>query len=91
MPDNRYGDLIYYLDYPYMFKKTVWGYGMRTRSVHGFLPDYPDKDGIFVTNVPVVGEGHIELVDITPSLLELAGIDTGKTGVNFDGKSVWKR
>ena len=27
MPDRRYGDIIYYLDFPYMFKKTVWGYG----------------------------------------------------------------
>lgn len=87
MPDRRYGDLIYYLDHPYMFKKTVWGYGLRTKSVHGYLPDYPEKDGVFVSNNPVGDEKHIELVDITPSLLELLEI---RTSVVFDGKTIWK-
>ena len=87
MPDRRYGDIIYYLDHPYMFKKTIWGYGLRTKSIHGYLPEYPEKDGVFVSNNPVVDQKHIELVDITPSLLELLGI---KTTVAFDGKTIWK-
>jgi len=87
MPDRRYGDLIYYLDHPYMFKKTIWGYGLRTNSIHGYLPDYPEKDGVFVSNNPVVDQKDIELVDIAPSLLELLGI---KTKVVFDGKTIWK-
>ena len=87
MPDRRYGDLIYYLDYPFMFKKTVWGYGLRTKSIHGYLPEYPEKDGVFVTNNQIGDKKQIELVDITPSLLELLEI---KTEADFDGKSVWK-
>lgn len=86
MPDRRYGDLIYYLDYPYMFKKTVWGYGLRTKSIHGYLPDYPEKDGIFISNIPIEKEGHIELVDVTPSLIKLLQLNVK---VTFDGTSIW--
>lgn len=87
MPDNRYGDLIYYLDYPYMFKKTVWGYGLRTKSIHGYLPDYPDKDGVFISNIPIESDKHISLADIIPSLLDLLNI---KANFEFDGHSIWK-
>lgn len=87
MPDRRYGDIIYYLDFPYMFKKTVWGYGLRTKSIHGYLPDYPEKDGVFVSNIPVAKKGNIELVDIAPSLINLLQMDVKN---EFDGISVWK-
>ena len=86
MPDNRYGDAIYYLDAPYMFQKTVWGYGLRTVSIHGYLPDHPEKDGVFVSNIPIAKKGHIELVDILPSLLSLLNV---KVDYQFDGVSVW--
>jgi len=88
MPDNRYGDLIYYLDHPYMFKKTVWGYGLRTKSIHGYLPDYVDKDGVFISNIPVESDEYITLADITPSLLDLLDI---KEDFDFDGHSIWKQ
>ena len=87
MPDNRYGDLIYYLDQPYMFKKTVWGYGLRTKSIHGYLPDYKDKDGVFISNIPVEPGEYITLADITPSLLDLFNI---KEYFDFDGHSIWQ-
>lgn len=86
MPDNRYGDLIYYLDWPFMFKKTVWGYGLKTVSIHGFLPDYPDKDGVLISNLPIKKQGRIELPDILPSHLYLLNI---KIDLEFDGVSIW--
>lgn len=86
MPDNRYGDLIFYLDAPNIFSKTIWGFGRTIKSMHGYLPDYPEKDGVFVSNVPIAKQGHIELVDILPSLLDLLQC---KVEESFDGASIW--
>ena len=86
MPDNRYGDLIFYLDWPYMFQKTVWGYGRNTISIHGYLPDYPDKDGVVVSNTTINKEDMVTLADISPSILAL--MDTGFSG-EIDGRSLW--
>ena len=86
MPDRRYGDLIFYLDAPYMFKRTVWGYGRHIRSIHGYLPDYPDKDGVFVSNIPIAKQSKLELVDVAPSILAL--LDCGGEG-DYDGSPVW--
>jgi predicted AlkP superfamily pyrophosphatase or phosphodiesterase len=87
MPDNAYGDAIYYLESPYKFKKTVWGYGYKTISVHGYLPDDTEMDGVFITNETIRKEGYIDLVDILPSILELLHINSD---YRFDGISVWK-
>jgi len=87
MPDNRYGDIVYYLDFPYMFKKTVWGYGLRTNSIHGYLPDYKEKDGVLVANRKAHGEEYITLADIAPSLLELLEV---KGNREFDGNTIWR-
>jgi predicted AlkP superfamily pyrophosphatase or phosphodiesterase len=70
MPDNRYGDLVFYLDAPYLFTKTIWGFSRRQKSMHGYLPDYPDSDGIFLSQRPLIGGTHVELVDILPTLLD---------------------
>ena len=86
MPDRRYGDVVFYLDHPYMFKKTVWGYGLRTRSVHGYLPDHPEVDGTFISDIPISQRSRVRLTDITPSLLDLLDVDAD---VEFDGESVW--
>lgn len=86
MPDNRYGTCIFYLDRPRMFKRTAWGYGLRTVSIHGYLPDYPEKDGVFVTNENIPEQGHVELVDFLPSLLSKLDMVTPD---NLDGRSVW--
>jgi len=87
MPDNRYGDLIYYLDHPYMFKKTVWGYGLRTKSIHGFLPDYKEKDGVLITNVPTKTAEYVNLTDFAPSLLKNLDV---KNNYEFDGSPIWE-
>ena len=85
MSDNRYGDLIFYLDLPYAFTNTIWGFGRRLASAHGYLPDYPGSDAAFISNLPA-REGMLDLVDIAPSLQELLGIDTSP---EIDGRAAW--
>ena len=53
MPDRRYGDLIFYLDAPFAFSPTVWGFSRSQRSIHGYLPSNPDMDGALVSTIPV--------------------------------------
>lgn len=86
MPDDRYGDLVFYLDRPYMFAGTAWGYGLHTKSIHGYLPDYPEKDGVFVSTLPVTRQDKLKLVDVMPSLLELLDVPVPE---GLDGASVW--
>jgi predicted AlkP superfamily pyrophosphatase or phosphodiesterase len=86
MPDRRYGDLVFYLDRPYMFRRTVWGYGLRTRSIHGYLPDYEDCDGVFLSSRPIRDLERVGLVDVTPSLLACLGVGGEQ---ELDGHVVW--
>jgi predicted AlkP superfamily pyrophosphatase or phosphodiesterase len=74
MPDNRYGDLVFYLDVPYLFTKTIWGFSRGQKSMHGYLPDYPDSDGIFLSQRPLVEGSHVDLVDVLPTLLDSLGL-----------------
>jgi predicted AlkP superfamily pyrophosphatase or phosphodiesterase len=69
MPDHRYGDLIFYLDRPAIFSKTIWGFSRGQKSMHGYLPEYPDSDGVFLSQRPLVDGTHVELVDVLPTLL----------------------
>lgn len=90
MPDNRYGDLIFYLDVPYMFTITPAiiqkKLGSRFLSLHGYLPDNLDCDGVFISNKEARGSLHMELVDIMPSVLDTLGI---KMPDYVDGKVIW--
>jgi hypothetical protein len=69
MPDNRYGDLVFYLDAPAIFAKTIWGFGRKQKSMHGYLPENPGSDGVFLSNRRLVKGTHVELVDVLPTLL----------------------
>jgi len=86
MPDRRYGDLIYYLDRPAVFNKTIWGFSRKQKSMHGYLPDYPDSDGIFLTQRPVVDGTHVRLVDVLPSQLNSLGLPVPGY---VDGSVLW--
>jgi predicted AlkP superfamily pyrophosphatase or phosphodiesterase len=75
MPDNRYGDLIFYLKAGCIFSKTIWGFGRSIRSMHGYLPDHSDSDGLFVSNREISEDvEHVRLVDIFPTHLNLLGL-----------------
>lgn len=92
MPDNRYGDLIFYLDAPYMFGKgeiSVMGKKRNPSyvSMHGYLPENQESDGVFVSNRAVIDQSHVRLVDITPSILSLLNAPIPK---HMDGMAIWK-
>lgn len=92
MPDNRYGDLIFYLDSPYVFDQgNVFVMGKERTSkyisFHGFLPDHPDSDGVFISNRELVNDSHVKLEDIMPSILSLFNL---KIPEHVDGKVIWK-
>lgn len=86
MPDNRYGDLVYYLDAPAIFSKTIWGFGRTQQSMHGYLPEYPDCDGVFLSNRRLVDGTHVELVDVLPTIVDSLSLSLSKP---VDGRNLW--
>jgi predicted AlkP superfamily pyrophosphatase or phosphodiesterase len=94
MPDNSYGDLIFYLDPPYIFDQgNIFVLGKERSdtgsyiSFHGFLPDFPDSDGVFISNKQLINKEYIELVDVLPSILFLFELQIPSY---IDGKVIWK-
>jgi len=92
MPDNRYGDLIFYLDTPYIFDKgNIYVMGKKWSSydvsMHGYLPDTPNYDGVFISNKEVKNISYVQLVDIMPSILKVLGL---KIPDYVDGEVIWK-
>ena len=90
MPDNRYGDLIFYLDKPNIFfGREIHALGRKVTapvSMHGYLPDYPDSDAVFVSNKRLKKDKMI-LQDIAPSILQALGLEIPDY---MDGEPVWK-
>ncbi len=86
MPDNRYGDLVFYLDTPAIFSKTIWGFGRTQLSMHGYLPDYPGSDGVFLSQRSLAEGTHVELVDVLPTILHSLGVEIP---VYMDGRVLW--
>ena len=86
MPDHRYGDLIFYLDQPAIFSKTIWGFSRTQKSMHGYLPEHPGSDGVFLSQRPLVEGTHVELVDVLPTLL--SSLDLPIPGY-VDGHALW--
>jgi len=86
MPDNRFGDLIFYLDAPAIFTKTVWGFGRKQNSMHGYLPEYSGSDGVFLSQRSLVQGQHVELVDVLPTILDSLDLPIPDY---VDGRSLW--
>ena len=92
MPDNRYGDLIFYLDKPTVFgDKNISALGRKIiktpESMHGYLPDYPDSDAVIISN-KALKKTQITLEDITPSILY--ALDLEIPGY-MDGEPIWRK
>lgn len=93
MPDNRYGDLIFYLDKPNIFEHgdiTVLGKKITSSpvSMHGYLPDYPDSDAVLIANKKITNRSYIKLEDVAPSILYAFGL---KIPNYMDGEAIWKK
>lgn len=94
MPDNRYGDLIFYLDAPNVFDQgNIFLMGKERSdsgkyiSFHGYLPEYSESDGVFISNKELINDTYIRLEDIMPSILYLFGLEIPE---HVDGKVIWK-
>ncbi len=85
MRDDRYGNVIFYVDLPWALSHTIWGFGRRLASAHGYLPSYPKSDAVFVSSEPA-REGPLDLVDVAPSLATLLDLPVP---ADLDGSSVF--
>jgi hypothetical protein len=54
-PDGRYGQLVFLLDPGCLFSRSDFnGQGWSPAAMHGYHPDDPDSEGIFLANRPPV-------------------------------------
>lgn len=87
MGDNRFGDLVYYLDTGSAFSRTIFGFGLRQKSIHGYLPSHSECDGIFLSTREIsLDIDKVRLVDIQPSLMDMFGLPVPE---GLDGKVIW--
>lgn len=54
--------------------------------MHGYLPDYPDSDGVFLSQRPLVEGTHVELVDVLPTILDSLALSIPSY---IDGRTLW--
>lgn len=73
---SEHGELIFYLEAPREFTKTIWGYGKTVKSGHGYCPELEKHYGIFCTNKQLnEKKDFVLLTDILPSILEFLNIE----------------
>ncbi|WP_185967955.1 alkaline phosphatase family protein [Thalassotalea sp. PS06] len=82
--DEKYGNLIIALLPGSIFTKTIWGWSKGNNSMHGYNPNYPECDGVIISNLNLDLD-NCRLVDITPTVLNYVGI---KVPGFMDGKSL---
>ena len=86
MPDNRFGELIFYLDAPLVFSKTIWGWSRKIQSMHGYLPDHQGMDGFIASNLPFDTTTPCQLVDILPTHMRALDLPIPD---GLDGREIW--
>jgi hypothetical protein len=86
MPDNRFGDIVFYLDIPAVFSRTIWGWSRSIKSMHGYLPDHNGMDGFIASTRSFDTTRPCQLVDILPTHLSALGLPIPE---NLDGKGIW--
>lgn len=84
--ENLYGKLFYYLDGGTTFTHTIHGFGFKTKSMHGYHPDAPGNDGVFVSNREIVFD-KATLPDVFVSTINSLGINYNPK-VDLDGRNV---
>lgn len=72
---NAHGELIFYLQAPSEFTKTIWGFGHSVKSGHGFEPTIPKHYGFFCADKPLAENREFAyLTDVLPTVLQQLGI-----------------
>lgn len=84
-----YGDLFYYLDGGYIFTHTIHGFGLKTKSMHGYHPDADGNLGLFASNKKLNSK-QATLPDIFSTMIESLCIEY-TTKVELDGKDILSR
>jgi hypothetical protein len=74
-PDRRYGELVFLLDAGWLVADSDFnGRGWLPKGMHGYDPDHPDSDAVFLsTRRPVKMPGT--LADVYECLREASGVD----------------
>ena len=73
---EEHGELIFYLQAPHEFTKTIWGFGHSVKSGHGFEPTLPKHYGIFCTNKKIKANRQFAyLTDVLPTVIKQLGMD----------------
>ena len=84
---KEHGELIFYLQAPHEFTKTIWGFGHTVKSGHGFEPTLTKHYGIFCSNKPISKECEFAyLTDILPTVMKQTGISS--EGMVLRGKNI---
>lgn len=72
---KEHGELIFYLEAPREFTKTIWGFGHSVKSGHGFEPILPKHFGVFCSNKKIAeNREYAFLTDVLPTIMEQLGI-----------------
>ena len=56
------------------------------KSMHGYNPEFPESDGVLISNLPVTDDRKLELIDVTPSILKRLDLPPRD---HMEGKSFW--
>ena len=84
--ERLYGKLFYYLDGGNTFIHTIHGFGLKTKSMHGYHPDAEGNEGVFVSNRKI-STIKATLPDVFASSINSLGIDYNSP-VGLDGKNI---
>jgi len=84
--NNLYGDLFYYLDGGTTFTHTIHGFGLKTKSMHGYHPDADGNEGVFVSNRDIKTR-QATLPDVFVSSINSLGIEYNPK-IGLDGDNV---
>ncbi|MHA1753375.1 MAG: alkaline phosphatase family protein [Candidatus Helarchaeota archaeon] len=83
---NLYGDLFYYLDGGIIFTHTIHGFGLKTKSMHGYHPLEEGNKGVFVTNKEIQ-KNIATLPDIFVSTIAALNLEYNSR-IPLDGKNI---
>ncbi len=87
MNKEEHGEIVFYLEAPHEFTKTIWGFGKTVKSGHGFEPILPKHYGIFCCNKKLAQDVEFAyLTDVLPSIMVQLGIS--REGYILRGKNI---